>query len=97
MTTPAPMEVRVLGAADWAVWRDIRLRSLQESPGAFGSTYAREQGFADQVWRDRLADPGSVCVLVDADGSPVGMGGGFVDLPGQGSTELAERMVLPPS
>lgn len=82
MTTPAPMEVRVLGTGEWATWREIRLRALQDSPKAFGSTYAREQGFADRVWRDRLADPGSVCVLVDADGSPFGMGGGFIDLPG---------------
>jgi GNAT superfamily N-acetyltransferase len=76
------MRARVLGPGDWAAWRDIRLQALQESPGAFGSSYAREREFEDQVWRDRLADPGSVCVLVVADGTPVGMGGGFTDGPG---------------
>jgi ribosomal protein S18 acetylase RimI-like enzyme len=75
-------EVRVLGVEDWGAWRDIRLRALQDSPGAFGSTYAREVGFSDQTWRDRLADAGSVCVLVADEGSPVGMGGGFSDGPG---------------
>jgi ribosomal protein S18 acetylase RimI-like enzyme len=76
------MRARILGPEDWAAWRDIRLRALEESPAAFGSSYARELGFEHQVWRDRLADPGSVCVLVVADDAAVGMGGGFTDGPG---------------
>ena len=75
-------QVRVLGVEDWATWRAIRLRALQDSPAAFGSTYARELAFSEQLWTERLGDPHSVSVLVSEDGRPVGMGGGFPDLPG---------------
>ena len=33
------MKVRRLTAADWQVFRDIRLEMLSQSPGAFGSTF----------------------------------------------------------
>jgi GNAT superfamily N-acetyltransferase len=73
--------VRELGGDDWPTWREIRLRALADSPGAFGSTYAREVAFTEQDWRRRLSGDG-VGVLVEDDGVPVGMGGGFPDLPG---------------
>jgi RimJ/RimL family protein N-acetyltransferase len=74
--------VEVVGGPDWPAWRDIRLRALRDSPDAFGSTYAREVAFAEADWRRRLEDPGSVSVLALAGSRPVGMGGGFQDLPG---------------
>ena len=74
--------VRVLGGDDWRAWRDIRLRALRDSPDAFGSTYARELGLTEADWRRRLEDPGAVSVLVLDEGRPVGMGGGYPDLPG---------------
>jgi GNAT superfamily N-acetyltransferase len=74
--------VEVIGVADWPAWRDIRLRALRDSPEAFGSTYAREVAFADSDWRRRLEDPTSVSVLALDGPRPVGMGGGFQDLPG---------------
>lgn len=73
--------VRIIGADDWATWRDLRLRALQDSPSAFGSTYGREVEREEAVWRDRLASD-DVAVLAYRDGVPVGMGGGFADLPG---------------
>ena len=79
---PAEPSARVLGGDDWATWRDIRLRALRESPSAFGSTYDREEAFPEAVWRDELAEPASVSVLVEAAGRPVRMAGGFPDLPG---------------
>lgn len=86
MTTLA---ARVLTAEDWRTWRDLRLRSLAESPHAFGSTLEREQAFTDEDWRARVAawtDPdeevAGPAVLVAADGVPVGMGGGYRDDPG---------------
>lgn len=38
-------------------YKAFRLLSLQTSPEAFGSTYAREVAFTDDVWYSRLADP----------------------------------------
>ncbi|MGN6578020.1 MAG: GNAT family N-acetyltransferase [Nocardioides sp.] len=90
--TVTGLTVRLTTVEDWQAWRDLRLRSLQDSPDAFGSTYAREAAFTDDDWRDRArgAAPGpglevqarGPAVLAWAGDRPVGMGGGFSDLPG---------------
>jgi GNAT superfamily N-acetyltransferase len=46
------MTVTVLGAGDWVLKRELRLRALQESPGAFASTYERERHYSEGEWRD---------------------------------------------
>jgi predicted GNAT family acetyltransferase len=66
-------ELRRLSPDDWADFRDIRLRSLADSPDAFGSTLAREEGFTESDWRRRLAGP----VYVVDDPRPVSVGGIF--------------------
>jgi len=38
------------------VFKTVRLRALQDTPGAFGSTYARESQFADAEWIKRAGD-----------------------------------------
>lgn len=74
--------VRQVGGDDWRLWREIRLRALQDSPDAFGSTYAREVRFIEADWRCRLEDPDAVSVLALDGTRPVGMGAGYSDLPG---------------
>jgi GNAT superfamily N-acetyltransferase len=74
--------VRVAEPDDWATWRDLRLRALQDSPSAFGSTYERERAFDEATWRERMRGHDGVSVLAWLDGTAVGMGGGFQDLPG---------------
>jgi ribosomal protein S18 acetylase RimI-like enzyme len=44
-----------LGDEDWAAFREIRLRSLLDSPDAFGSTYGEESSQAERWWRDWAA------------------------------------------
>jgi GNAT superfamily N-acetyltransferase len=68
------IQVRVLQPDEWEAWRDLRLRSLADSPDAFGSTLEREQAFQEADWRERLR---SVAVLATVDGVPAAMGGGF--------------------
>ena len=80
--TPTVVDVRVAGPDGWATWRDLRLQALQDSPGAYGSTYARELAFAETDWIERLGDPTSVSVLAFAGDTAIGMGAGFSDLPG---------------
>lgn len=39
---------------EWQIYRELRLRSLAESPDAFGSTLAAESSRADREWIERL-------------------------------------------
>ena len=49
------MRVEPFVEDDWAAFREIRLRSLLESPDAFGSTYGEESSHAEPAWRDWAA------------------------------------------
>lgn len=71
MTTA--IEVRHVDGSDWHAWRDIRLRSLQDAPDAFGSTWERELRFTREDWTDRLDGDGA-SVLAYAGEEPVAMG-----------------------
>jgi RimJ/RimL family protein N-acetyltransferase len=66
-------ELRCLGPDDWELFRGIRLRSLADSPDAFGSTFEREQAFTEADWRRRAVGP----LYVVLDPAPVSMGGIF--------------------
>ena len=75
------VEIRLVGEESWQLWRDIRLRALQESPLAFGSTYDREAAFTEADWRGRLGGDGPAVLGFDGD-EAVGLAAGFSDLPG---------------
>jgi GNAT superfamily N-acetyltransferase len=47
--------VERLGEDDWVAFREIRLRSLLDSPDAFGSTYGEESSQVERAWRDWAA------------------------------------------
>lgn len=67
-------DVRRLQPEEWPVWREIRLRSLADTPDAFGSTLAREEGFAEEDWLLRMQ---SMPVVAFVDGVAASMGGAF--------------------
>ena len=50
------MHIRVdlLTKDQWQRLRDIRLRSLKESPDAFGGKFEIESGFTENDWRDKF-------------------------------------------
>lgn len=63
--------VRRLEEDDWALLSEVRLRALEESPGVFASSSARELGFKESHWRMRLR--GSSWWVAQTDGGTVGL------------------------
>lgn len=72
-----PYTIRTLEAHDWPAWRAIRLRSLADSPDAFGSMLAEEQARPADAWAARLAAAAvsgrDRPLVAEAGGSPVGL------------------------
>jgi ribosomal protein S18 acetylase RimI-like enzyme len=87
--------MRRIGVDDWGVWRELRLKALEEAPGAFAATLAEWQGAGDseQRWRGRLAGvPLNVVAMVD------GRAGGMVSATGpdgERRIELISMWVAP--
>ncbi|KAG9315975.1 hypothetical protein JVU11DRAFT_3632 [Chiua virens] len=46
-----------ISSSHLAAYKTLRLTSLQVDPQAFGSNYARELAFTDDVWRQRIDSP----------------------------------------
>ena len=84
--------VRV-GPDDWVVWRDIRLKALQDARTAFGSTYESQVGRTEQQWRDRLHPANGLTCLAMLHGRIVGMAAGHPE--GDGVVELISMWVSP--
>lgn len=69
------IEIEALEPDDWRLVREMRLRSLEEAPTAFTSSYERESAFDEATWRDRA----STCqwfVAMDRE-EPIGIAGGI--------------------
>ena len=64
------------------LYKETRLRALQDTPSAFGSTYAREAQFTDAEWQERAANLTSGHAIgflaMDAN-TPCGMIAAFAD------------------
>jgi GNAT superfamily N-acetyltransferase len=65
--------------------RALRLHALADAPMAFSSSLAREQAFADDVWRERATDGASgidrVTFVAEEDGRWVGLATGLLAAP----------------
>jgi ribosomal protein S18 acetylase RimI-like enzyme len=63
-------------------FKSVRLQALQDSPSAFGSTYAREVQFTDAEWSERTrkwnGERGSGFLAMD-NNAACGMVGSFLD------------------
>jgi len=89
------VDVAVITAGDWRLWRELRLAALADAPDAFGSSLADWSGAGDTEarWRGRLEDVALNLVLA-LDGDPVGMVSGLA--PGaDGAVELISLWVAP--
>lgn len=64
-------DIRSATPDDWQVYRDIRLRMLQESPDAYASSYAVDAALPESGWRQRLDNP-MVFLAIDQRANVVG-------------------------
>jgi ribosomal protein S18 acetylase RimI-like enzyme len=78
---PADTEIRRARPEEWPVYRQVRLTALAEAPYAFMSTLEREQGFGEDIWRQRLGSPTAATFLAWRDGEPAGTATGKTDDP----------------
>jgi ribosomal protein S18 acetylase RimI-like enzyme len=88
------MDVQILRADDWRLWRHLRLQALADSPGMYGSTLAEWTGAGDseERWRQRFSAV-PLNVVVHDEGAPVGIVGAY-EQPG-GAVELISMWVDP--
>ena len=63
--------------ADWSAYQQIRLRSLLESPDAYGSSHERELGLTESEWRARTT--GRLFLARDDEQGVVGTAAGLLD------------------
>lgn len=79
-------------------FKTVRLRALQDSPSAFGSTYAREAEFADAEWLRRAANMNGekrIGYLAMDNGGPCGIAAGFRDEQDPTRAQLISMWVAP--
>jgi ribosomal protein S18 acetylase RimI-like enzyme len=87
------MSVTRITTEDWLLWRELRLRALEDAPYAFSSSLSEWQGAGDQEerWRARLDSVGFNAIAY-AQVRPAGMVSG---VRGEGRVELISMWVAP--
>jgi ribosomal protein S18 acetylase RimI-like enzyme len=71
-----------ISAQNAFVFKAVRLRALQDTPSAFGSTYARESQFSDAEWIKRAGNMNgerSIGFIAMDAGTACGIAGCFLD------------------
>jgi ribosomal protein S18 acetylase RimI-like enzyme len=79
-------------------YKAIRLRALQDTPSAFGSTYARESQFSDTDWQQRasnLCTPRSIGYLAREQDVYCGIAVSFLNEHNPQHAELMSMWVAP--
>jgi ribosomal protein S18 acetylase RimI-like enzyme len=92
--------IRSVAAHEWRAYRDLRLRALADSPDAFTSTLAEQEGRPDDEWAARLASAdGSshhLPLVAELGGEPVGLVWGMIE-PSEPDVAYLYQMWVAPS
>ncbi|MEU7140809.1 GNAT family N-acetyltransferase [Nocardia sp. NPDC046473] len=86
------IDIRLLTADEWEVFRRIRLRTLTDSPQFFGSTLAEAQARTEADWRVALGNRAQF--VASAEGAELGTVAGMPD-PERGGVHLISMWVAP--
>jgi ribosomal protein S18 acetylase RimI-like enzyme len=79
-------------------FKTVRLWALEDSPSAFGSTYARESAFPDSEWLTRAARMNGetrIGYLAMESGAAYGIAAGFLDEQDPTRAQLVSMWVAP--
>lgn len=92
--------VKALRAEQWRQLRDVRLRALRDSPGAFLTTAAQAEKEPDEFWSNRAAlaacgEKWSIFLAFTDQGEAIGMVSGVEDRETRGAVELVQMWVDP--
>ena len=87
------MNVEHVRPEQWQALRDVRLRALADSPGAFLRTYDEEVALPDEEWQQRAA--GRTSFLAWVDGEPAGIVGAFESPEHDATVELVAMWSAP--
>src|SRR5690348_9050897 len=74
--------IKPISSETVASFRAVRLAALQDTPSAFGSTYANESRLSDAEWEQRVLQwngDRSICYLAWNGDEPCGIAAGFLD------------------
>jgi len=81
-----------------SAYKAVRLRALQDTPSAFGSTYARESQFSDGDWQQRalnLCTPRSIGYLAHHEDKFCGIAVSFLNEQNPQQAQLMSMWVAP--
>ena len=65
------VEIRLLGADEWQLYRDARLASLRDAPEAFVARFEDEASYDDDFWRERMSR--ATRIVAERGNEPVGL------------------------
>jgi len=98
---PDPMPgiaIRPFLPNEWRRYRDLRLRALQDSPDAFGSTFETSSLIPDSEWKarlERVSPRTDLPMGAMAGGEPVGLAWAKIENPDDGVAHLYQMWVAP--
>jgi ribosomal protein S18 acetylase RimI-like enzyme len=81
-----------------AVFKAIRLCALQDTPNAFGSTFARESQYSDDEWKNRVIrwnGESGIGFLAFEDGAACGIAGCFLHSDDPSHAQLISMWTAP--
>jgi ribosomal protein S18 acetylase RimI-like enzyme len=87
-----------ISATNAMIFKSVRLRALQDSPGAFGGTFAQEVAFTDADWVSRAAKWSGECgvgYLASEQGRYCGIAGAYLDGRDPSTVHLISMWVAP--
>ena len=92
-------KTHLLTPALWKLYQQVRLNTLQESPDAFGVTYAQEAALSDAQWQARLdlkaRAINALPLVTEIAGKPVAIAWAMINDPQPQTTDIYQMWVCP--